>query len=255
MAIYSSWLVGSFQLVNDATITVNASDVVVSAGSYYLRDATDSLSLIKQVETAIASVVAGSTVYIGQDRKVRIDFDGNATNITIPSTLRAVLGFTQAGYGPVSLLVAERVSTLLWSPSWPETTEGSPVGVPGHKVYDRVMTSSPTGLTTNVTIHYSTTRVKLRWFAVPSDRAWTTDELPGEFNQFFNDIIVYGRNMKLYSQMLEDEASGAAVSWTAGLGPYVDPDPDFAWYKRFVSNSDSLGANIEIDLQVTGELA
>lgn len=253
MAVSSSWLVGSFNLAANATVTVNATNKTVLAGDYYLRDATAGLSLIAALQTEIAAVVAGSTVYIGQDRKVRIDFNGNATTIAIASTLRAVLGFTQASYGPVTSVTAENVSPLLWSPGWPETTKGSPVGVTGHKVYDRIMTSSPTGLTFDVTLHHSTTMVEWSWFAVRQDRAWTTTGADGEYVVFFDEVIVAGYRFKLYSNVTEDDASSTAVTWPTALGPYVVPEPDYEWYQRFVPNSDSLGANISIEAMLTSE--
>ena len=243
----SSWLIGSITLSSAATLTIDGNDQDVAAGSYYLYDPTASLSLIKQVENAIAAVVAGSTVYIGRDRKVRIDFNGNSTTIDIPLAIRAALGFTQSSYAAATSRTAERVSTLLWSPGWPETPIGAPVGTAGRVVYDRVMTASPTGQTFTVTLHHSSTLVSWNWLAVRQDRAWTTSALPGEYVDFFDRIIVRGKRMKLYSNMSEDDASSTAVTWVSPLGPYIVPEPDWEWYRRFNPNSDSIGANISIE--------
>jgi len=253
MAVESSWLVGSIT-ITAATLTINGDNQVVAAGSYYLRDATAGLSLITAVQAAIAAEVAGSTVVVCKDRKVRFDFNATPTTITFPASIRAALGLSSGVYGPVTTLTAESVSTLLWSPGWPETTIGSPVGVAGRKVHDRVMTASPTGQTFDVTTHWSSTLLSLSWTAVSQARGWTTGQLAGEFYDFFDRIIVAGKRWKLYSNVTEDDASSAAVTWPTALGPYVVPDPDYDWYQRFNPRSDSLGSNISItDALLVGE--
>jgi hypothetical protein len=253
MAISSTWLVGS-DTISASTLVVGGVNRVVSAGSYYLYDSTAALSLIKQVENAIALTAAGSTVRILQNRKVKIDFNGASTSLTIPEPLARLLGFTGSPYAGATSRTAENVSPLLWSPGWPETPTGNPVGVAGHKEWDRVVTASPTGLTFDVTYHSSTTMVEWSWFAVRQDRAWTTAEADGEYVVFFEETIVSGNRFKCYSQISEDDASSSNVTWTTGLGPYFVPEPDYGWYVRFKSNSDAMGVNISIEAIKTSEI-
>lgn len=231
--IYSSWLIGSTELTASASLTVNGTPAAVAEGSYYLRDPVTAHSLIDAVQAAIVAVVPGSTVYVGQDRKVRIAFGASST-LAIPLALRAPLGFTEASYGATVLLEAESVSTLLWSPGCPETSAGSPVGAEGHKVFDRTITASACGRVFDVTVRNSLTLVDWSWSAVKPSRAWTPGPapLPGEYADFFERIIVYGHRMKFYSQILEDESSATAVDWTTPWGPYAVRDPDYKWFGR-----------------------
>jgi len=253
MSTSSSCLIGSFKLNATASFSLNGTPRNVPAGPYYLRDAVGVLSLIDRVQVSLMFGAPAIVVYIGQDRRVRMDF-GEEVDITIPAALREVLGFTEASYAGVELLVAETVSTLLWSPGWPHTPRGAPVGVQGFKVHDRVMTASPTGGTYDVTLHHATVKNELSWRAVKQSRAWSPGltTVPGEYADFFERIIVHGWRLKLYT-IDEDEGSATAVTWGTGFGPYVVPDPEYQWYQRFVAQSDSLGANIDIAAIVTRE--
>lgn len=251
-AITSSWLVGSLRLASNATITVGGVPVVIAAGSYYLRDATAGLSLIDALETAIASQVAGSTVRVLKNRRVRIDFSGNSTALVIPTVLQEALGFTSSPYAGATSRTSEAIPGLLWSPGWGGTTQGAPVGSLGYRDHDRVVRTSPSGLTTTVTTHHYRTRQRLSWSAVRQDRAFTPAELPGEFVDFRERVLIPGRQLKHYT-VLEDDADATPITWTTGLGPYIAPELPADWYQRFVAVSDSLGANIELELQVTGE--
>lgn len=253
MAIYSTWAVASFALASSATVTIGGTDRTIPAGSWYLRDEDSAQSLIDKLQTEIAAVVAGSTVRVLRNRKVHIDFNGSSPTLAIPSSLAEVLGFTSSPYAGATSRTAENVSRLLWSPGWPETASKSPSGNPGRKVYDRVMTASASGLSFDVTVHSSTTLLDLSWQAVRQERAWTSAEGPGEFVDFFDRVIVTGDRFRLYADVLEDDASSAEVTWTTARGPYVVPDPDYDWYRRFVATSDSLGANIEIRAMKTSD--
>ena len=242
----SSWLVGSFNLAANATVTINGSDQVIAAGDYYLYDGTPGQSLIDALETAIATVIAGSTVVVRKNRKVHIDFNATSATLVIPAELAEPLGYTSSPYGSATTRTAENVSTLLWSPGWMGGPRFSPAGVTGRKHWDRVLTASPTGRSFNVTLHHSTTLIDLSWSAVRQERAWTTSESPGEYVQFFEDVLVPGYRFKLYQEVDEDDSSSAAVTWPTGLGPYVVTKPNYDWYERFVDQTDTLGANISL---------
>ena len=249
--IATSHLSGSFRLASNATVTIGGTPRTIAAGHYYLPD------LLSALQTEVVAVVPGSTVKLLKNRKVHIDFNGSSTTLAIPASLAEELGFTSSPYAGATSRTAENVSRLWWSPGWPETTELSPVGLAGRKVYDRVMTSSPTGLTFDVTTHHSQTLLDMRWFAVPQDRVWTTAENPWEYASFFDQVIVQGYRFKLYSGLsaTEDPNSTDEMVLPTALGPYVVPEPNYEWYQRFNQNSDALGANIEIRALKTSEYA
>ena len=241
-AVESAWMIGSVTLADDATISVGGNSAVVSAGTYYLRDATASLSLIDAIQTAIAAHYAGSTVRVQRDRKIKIDLNGNSVALIIPATLQAVLGFTNSPYGAATSRTAEAVSTLLWSPAWPETPVGHPVGTKGWEVPNWVQTSSLSGLTVRTTQHGTAMYLaEFQWFKVAQARVWTTDEgEPGEFRRFHRDVLAPGYHWKLYSGVTEDESSTTAVTWTTAIGPYKIRDPEWRWFNRSIQAVDRL---------------
>lgn len=250
-AISTSWLIGSITIPN-TTIVVNASNVVIPAGTYYLRDADTGLSLVDQIAIAISTVVAATTCYIGADRRLRIVSGGGALTLTIGT---AILEATGLATNPTvgTTITATLISTLLWSPSWPGRPASSPVGLAGHRVYDRVVSASPSGQTVTVNWHNYQTIVALSWSAVPAARTWTSAELGGEFVSFYYNVLIPGYRWKHYA-VSEDSTVTTSVSWPTALGPYkahtIAPD----WYRRFVEASDAHGANIELEAVVTSEL-
>ena len=253
-AIDSSWLVGEFVLAVNATVTINATDRTITTGRYYLRDATSALSLIAALQTEVAAVVGGSTVVIGQDRILRVISGGGALTLAIPASLRDVLGLVAAP-AVGTTVAATSISTLLWSPGWPETTTGHPVWADGFDARDRVHTMSPTGLTSTVTTHHTQRKASWFWSAVPSDRCWSSSEAGGEFYRFFTDVLVPGYRFKLYSQVSEDVSSSTAVTWPTAFGPYVARELSDEWYSRFIPTTDSLGSNITLMASITSEIA
>ena len=252
-AISTSWLIGSVTLQSNATIIVNGNNKSVAAGTYYLRDADNDLSLIRQIQDAIASEVPGTTVHIGRDRKLRIVSGGAALTLTIATALQSITGLPASPTAGTTV-TATNISTLLWSPSWPERTTGHPVGTPGFKTYDRVVSSSPSGETVTTNLHHSTTTAKLSWSAVPQSRTWTTDELGGEFVAFYNAVLIPGYRFKLYNSVSEDAAVTTTVTWPTAIGPYICHQIQPDWYQRFVDSSDAIGANIELEAIKTSEV-
>lgn len=255
-AIETSWLIGSFTLASNATIVCNGSNVVITAGDYYLRDATNANSLIYQIQTGLAAVVGSTTVHIGKDRYLRIVSGGGNLTLTIPSSLQEVTGL--AGSPTVGTTVtATSISTLLWSPGWPETPVGFPTGRTGRRVYDRKQTASPTGLTTRTTLHHYTTVARWRWQAIDNDRVWTTsdDGVGGEYRKFWQDVLLPGENFKLYPEVSEDSTVTTTVTWPTALGPYVASDPfDQDWFERKVAASDEW-VNVELAAHVVSEIS
>lgn len=255
-AIDTSWLIGSFTLATNATIVINGSNAVIAAGDYYLRDASAGISLIATMQTALAAFVAGTTVYIGKDRKLRIDGNGNVLTLSVPADIRDVTGL-EAAPTPAIVVAAASISPLHWSPGWPETPMGNPTGTTGRVVYDRVQQASPTGLTTRTTLHHSTTVARWAWFAVSNERVWSTGDdngVSGEYIVFWTYVLNPGLNFKLYPEVSEDSAVTTTVTWPTALGPYVAHDLDQDWYTRRISNSDEW-ANIELKAHVVTEIA
>lgn len=251
-AINTSWLIGSVTLQNDATIVVNGNNQTVPAGTYYLWDSDNDLNLVRQVQNAIAAEVPGTTVAIGKDRKLRITSGGGALTLGIPTTLRDVTGLGAIGLG--TTVTAGNISTLLWSPSWPETPGSHPVGTAGYRTYDRVVSSSASGQTVNVNWHNYQTLTSLSWSAVPQSRTWTTGELGGEFVRFYREVLIPGMRWKLYSNVSEDSASTLSVTWPTAIGPYICHNIAPEWYQRFVASSDAIGSNIELEGITTSEI-
>jgi len=253
MAVTANWLVGSIVLLEDVTVVVAGNNKTISAGTYYLYDAMLSRSLIGKLEAVIQTEVAGASVELLQNRKVRIDFDAVSTTIAIPADLQDVLGFTSSPYAGATSRTAEAVSTILWSGGYIARPANARVGAAGYRVTDRVLRTSPSGLTFYSTKHHTATRNSFSWNAVREDRAWPQNEAPGSYVIFEREVIEPRRRFKIYT-VVEDDASSSAASLGGVLGPYIAPNPDPQWYQRFVDNTDSCGANIlGLDVIVVGE--
>lgn len=254
--IDSSHLIGEVTLDSDATIVVGGNNAVVPAGTYYLIDPTNSLSLIYQAQTAIAAHYAGSTVTILKNRKVKFDFNGNSVTLVIPSALQEILGFDSSPYTAATSRTAEDISTLLWSPGWPERTIGHPVGTEGYIVPNWQQTSSPSGQTIRTTVH-GTDQVltELGWSMVKQARVWTTGGgLGGEYRRFFGDVLKPGHRWKIYSNVAEDESSSSAISYGTPFGPYKMRDPDWQWWNRGIASVDRF-TNISLKGTLTAEIS
>jgi hypothetical protein len=242
MSIETSWLVGAVTLASSATITVNGNDYSIAAGTYYGYDGTASRSLVDQLEAAIQNEVATASVYFRKDRYLYIDFDGNSTSLVVAESVRDELGLTAGTYGASTSITSDAIPSLLWSPGWPETTIGHPVGTSGWTDKQRVATVSPSGLTQYTTIAGTAKTVtRLRWEYVKKARVWTTDGgAGGEYRKFYDDVIEAGARWKLYSGVTEDTSSSSAVSWPSTVyGPYktgqVQPD----WWSRAIESVDT----------------
>ena len=188
------------------------------------------------------------------DRKLRIVSGGGALTLTIPTSLQAVLGLP--GSPSVgTTIVADSISTLLWSPGWPETPVGNPTHADGYDVTDRTFTSSATGLTTDVVIHATQRIASWSWYAVPPARAWTASSLGGEYHRFRADVLMPGYRFKLYTNVEENEALATAVTWPTAKGPFVARELADDWYSRHIAETDDVGADIMLMGLKTSEIA
>jgi len=252
-AIETAWLVGEFVLASNATVTVNATPKVIAAGRYYLRDSTAARSLVDKLADIIDDVVPGSTVTICKDRLLRIVSGGGALTLAIPASLQAVTGLA-ASPTVGTTVTADAISTLLWSPGWPETPTGNPTHADGFDVSDRTLLVSPTGLTASAVIHAEQRHASWSWQAVAAARVWTASDAGGEFHRFRDDVLMPARRFKLYTAISEDAASATAVSWSTAKGPYIARELPDDWYRRTVENTDAVGADIELAAIKTSEI-
>lgn len=247
-AIESSWVLGEIRFTEDVTFFVSSEPCTITAGNYYLWDADESISLVHQLVAAVeASEIISAdtlTIFVRRDRKVEIVYDFNDETIPslqLPEPLATAIGFESTEYGEATSFVGSKVPTLLWSPGWPETTIGHPVGTEGFDIPNWEQTSSASGLTVRTTVHgTSQVATELFWDWVKQARVWTTsDGEPGEFRRFWRDVLVPGYRWKLYSGITEDEVSSTEVTWTTAVGPYKVREIDPRWWSRSIKNVDS----------------
>ena len=250
----ASWLVGSEVLDVDADIDVDGDIVTVVAGAYYVYDPVASLSLLSQVEAALAGDLANVSVFMTEGGRVRITSDDVFT-ITWPAVLQELLGF-DAVTGPTDDAVAPRSSTHLWRPGWCATPLKTPLGVSGYRQYDTRQTSSRTGLTAFTTRQAYTTINSFAWQHVDWERVQTTDDgEPGEFARIWYDVISAGKRFKIYNLIAEEQGSLDEVTWVGPLGPYKQRLPaPYDFYNRQTPNVD-LHVEIKLDVFKTSEHA
>jgi len=242
MTVASSWIVGSITLASSATIVVNgASNAVIAAGTYYLYDASASLSLIDVILAAVAPYMTDEAIVVLESRKIKVTASV-AFTWAIPSELQDALGFG-ASIASTTSATASSVSDLLWSPGYCATTTGHPGTVTGYQQSQRMHTASPSGLTQRVTIHgTAAVMCSLSWRYVLRARAWTTSQdggSPGDFESFRRAVLDPGERWKWYPSTEELDSSTTAVTWPTALGPYKTVKPDGGWWDRSIPAADT----------------
>lgn len=252
MAFETAWVIGSEEDVPDQTITVNGTPYVMTGGSFYLQDSNNSLSWVKQLQDILDNEVTNASVRLIENRKVRITADDSFTIVwSDADETRDAMGFTGT-VGPTTSAVADNISPLFWSPSWPESP-ATPDDIEGWEVKDTVVTSSPSGRTQKVTQHWESVLQTFAWTQVPIDRIWTaTPGLGGEYRRFFDDVLEPGIRFKLFSDVTESTLTTNAVLGSE-LGPYkLRGSRNYKWYNRAIRNTDS-NTNISFACQVVSE--
>ena len=232
-------LVGSFDLEANATVVINGNNAVIAAGTYYLHDATAANSLIATLQTALQVHVASAQVRVLGSLVVQITAAA-ALTLSIPVSLRAVLGLPASP--TVGTTITGTAPTLLWSASWPGTPIEHPRGVAARPEWDRVVTSSPDGLTTKTTIHGYAQVSGWRWMMVPQARVWSAGSgvfgAAGEFARFAADVLVPGHRFKVYQDAQEGDPS--PISWPSTVyGPYRARDWASEWWSREIPSLDT----------------
>lgn len=220
MAYRTAWLIGSYADLPEQAFKVNGVDVVLPAGSYYLYDATDALSLLDAFVTALDDGGTTATVTLRQHRRIKLASLAAFTVTWGTATLlRDLLGFTGNLAGN-NLYTAPNVSALLWSPQRTETPMLAPIGIRGQEVAAVYQSQSPYDGTTENTSRGAREYNRFIFRRVSYLRVWTDDNVGGEFNRWFKEVAVPAARWKLYSQVLESELDVQAEVNT-GLGPYI----------------------------------
>lgn len=212
----TSLLIGSRDNWADQTMTAPALTVSASTGdALYLDHATAALSIFAQME-ADADV---TSVELLQNGKVLITL-ASAGPLTWGSatTLRDLLGFT-GDKGSAATHTSDTISPLVWFPMRQEEPRRSILGVSGASAHllDVAQMRDGTQVVTRFGVNRTNTFL---WRWVPQDRFWTTNEAPGEWYDFHDEILVRGRRFQLYRGVDMDPASSSAASYSSPLGTF-----------------------------------
>jgi len=249
----TSWCIGSTTFGSAQSVTINASGESVAAGTYYLYDATDSRSLLAQLEDAMTSAgVTTPSVFMGQDGKVHITA-GSSFTVTWSSTdLRDALGFT-GNITSTTSASAQNWSTLFWSPTYRLQTM-TPQGIAYNRRPDTVIVASRTGKTSQAVSNHEVQAQMFTASAVPIARVWTTSAtgLPGEYRYWHDTVFEPGYAFKVYD-VTEDTASSSSQSMSTVVGPYKAASLNHDWYNRFIRNAD-IATDIELEVKVVTDL-
>ena len=259
MAYRAAWLIGSYADMPTASMTINATAVPVTGGSYYLYDADSALSLLTVIQNIItAGGVAGASVRLNQNGTVRLS-GGGLFSVTwgAATLLRDLLGFT-ADLPSNASHTAPNISPLLFMPGKPETPMIQRLGVRGHRVHAVYQTVAPYSGKTESVSHGTREYARYSFPMVDSDLVVGTVGQGGTFDTFFEQIAVRSARFKLYREVLEDPASFTSVMSTLDqpLGPYVFTGP-LTWKldrSRGFTSTD-IRCDVEFPCHVVEELS
>lgn len=246
----AAWLIGSCRLT-DALAFDSGSARTVAAGSYYLKDSTDSISLLDAFQTALRNDEATAAVTLTRSGHVRITASSPFSITWTSTALRDFLGFTGTITSQTDV-TATNHSSLWWSSGYPETPD-APAGVQGNRVRDTAINSSRSGLTTSFTTHNTRVSNGFLWDVVPIARVWTPSESPGEFYTWWETVASQGRAWKLWRNVAEDSSSSAEATSSSIVGPYKTTRANWA-YSRQVQSAD-LYSRIRVPAVLVSELS
>ncbi|MCY0985968.1 hypothetical protein OV203_02430 [Nannocystis sp. ILAH1] len=220
------WLIGSIPNLSAQTVTINGNAHVITARSRYLYHPTANLSLLVQLQVAMALEVAGASVVLLRNRRVRISAAATFS-LTWPAdnVLRNLFGFTGNLAGS-SAYTAPLISELLWSPGLPESPTMAPLGVVGHLKHQVFSSVSPFDGTRSTVAHGGRTLNEFKWQNVPTERVQTDAALAGEFATWWAAVGVRGSRWQLW-RLVDEDGSSSPVSLSTSLGPYVCTEPDW----------------------------
>lgn len=257
----SAWFVGSQTLAAQTlAITQGATteNIVLPAGSYYLRSATSSLSLLAAMVTAINahSLISGATAVVQRNRIVALGATQTFT-LTWPADniLRNLLGFAANLTPAATSHTAPAVSPLLWSPGYlatPATIEG----VTGYTVPHQAIYKSDDGTQVDCDHYGSETWQDLEWTHVlPERMRVATGTGGGTFHEFYEQCGMLRRRFLYHQEIDELDGSTTAVTWDTALGCYVlRPDFPDQWYRRNVQFAE-VSSPLELPIHLVDEYA
>lgn len=219
----AAWFNGSYRGLPAQTLTIAGGPQVIPAGSYHLWDKEAPPCLIGQVQSAMtAAAVAGASVVLMQNRKVKISATGNfSLTWPVDGVLRRLLGF-DGNLSGTNSYTAQSISPLLWSPGRTETPTMAPLGSLGHTRIPVFAAVSPLDGSISVVSHGAgRTFNQFNFLNVANARYQTKDELGGEFCVWFANVCARGANFQLLRLVDESEAGTDAIDPGQVLGPYV----------------------------------
>jgi len=223
MAYLSSFCIGSYASLPEQAFTIAGVDVTVPAGTYYLFDANDALSLLAQMEAAmVAAGLADAAVFLTEAGHVRMTAGGAFTVVwgTGGALLRQLLGFGLVIAGLAAYTAVDK-SPLFWSPGKPASFLLTPIGVRGALQYNVTQAVAPNSGTSE-SLHHGTLELqRFTWSSVDATRIRTTTGAAGEFGVWYAYVAVPSARWKLYHNATEDDASTTAFTYDSALGPYI----------------------------------
>jgi hypothetical protein len=252
----TSVLIGSVEIAAES-ITVNGGGAVnIAAGSYYLRHATASISLLDTLAALITSEgVGGVSVNIRQDSRVRITALG-AFDITLSARLQRLLGYSVAHDGSAAY-AATLISPLLWAPGY-LGTPATRLGKLGYKVPHTTDHKSDDGTRVERQYFGEDTWQELSWDFIDAARLMVPDASDdgGTLEGLYEECLKYNRPFQWYDVVSLDGTSSGVI-WPAPFGPYQmrrelgRPN----WYDRIRKDLDDVGGGVNMDLIAVEELS
>lgn len=241
-AVPSSWLVGSIALP-DASIVFDGDDVLLPAGTYYLRHPTASLSLVDVLNTAIdggPSAITCTSLVVLENRCVQINLSAAAeidwtTGGANAGDWAAALGFDGSDLVGDDSYTASRPSALLFSAGYPARPK-TQAGHAGYTKLKQAFMKRADGSGTRRVGFGNEQWQELSWSHIVPSRLQTLGTAlvqGGTFHQFFEQSLALGNKMLHYEDMVEDAAGTSPATWSTPLGPYELRDElDGDWYMR-----------------------
>lgn len=259
----AAWLIGSITLPRqELTIVQGATSEFCNfdEGSYYLRSATATLSMLAEMVAAINlhTLVSGAAAVVRRDRLITISATQSFT-LAWPAdgVLRDLLGFTGALTPAATSFTATNISPLLWSPGYLATPK-TIAGVTGYTVPHQAIRKSSDGTQVQCDHYGEETWQDLSWTHIMPERmrtAGTTAAQGGTFHQFFQQCAMLRRRFLYHQEIDEDDASSTSVTWDTAMGAYVlRPELDGDWYRRNVPFAE-VSSPLDLPIHLVAEYA
>ncbi len=226
--ITTAWILGSEPDVPATTIEVTANavteNIVLPASNYYPWDSTAANSALNQLHDALEShsEITSCTAFFGRDRLPVFTCDiAYSIDSWSDLTFRNILGFTGTEAFSALTQTPSGFSDYLWSPGRCEVPD-APLGSQGLPYHDTAVGMSGDNVVIATTSN-SGRKNRLVFRYVRNARVFTADELPGEYQRFWDVVVRRFYRWKLYRDITEeDTAADATQTPLTGdvLGPY-----------------------------------